>query len=130
MQAQKEDQSLGDLFAELSQEVSALVRQEAQLARTEITQKAKAAAKDAAFIAAGGLIAYGGFLAIIAGIVVLLGYAIPLWLSAVIIGVLVAIAGYMLFLQGRNNLRATNVAPQETLDTLKEDATWARNQVK
>jgi uncharacterized membrane protein YqjE len=129
-QQQNEDRSLGDLFNELSQEFSQLVREEVNLAKAEVTQKASAAGKDVGFMAAGGAVAYIGVMALVAGIIIALGHAIPLWLSAIIVGLLVAGGGYLLVQRGMTALKQTNMAPEQTIETLKEDATWIREQAQ
>ncbi len=73
----KEERSLGDLFSELTQDLSTLVRQEVMLAKTELRQKASEAGKDVGLLAAGGAIAYAGFLVILAGVVLALGLVLP-----------------------------------------------------
>ncbi len=129
MQAQQqEDRSLGDLFNELSQEFSQLVRQEVTLAKAEVTQKASAAGKDVGIMAAGGAVAYIGVMAVVAGIIIALGNAIPLWLSAILVGLVVAGGGYLFVQRGMTALKQMNMAPEHTIETLKEDATWIREQ--
>lgn len=124
----RDDRSIGELFAELAQETSTLVRQEVQLAKTEMGQKASRVGKDVGFLAAGGAVAYTGLLAIIAGVIFLLGLAIPLWLSALLVGIVVAIVGYFLVKKGLDALKQEDLAPQETITTLKEDKEWAKDQ--
>ena len=124
----KDDRSIGELFAELSQEAATLVRQEVQLAKTEMSQKASRVGKDVGFLAAGGAVAYAGLLAIIAGVIFLLALAIPLWLSALLVGIAVAAVGYVLVRKGLDALKQENPAPQETIETLKEDKEWAKDQ--
>ena len=124
----RDDRSIGELFAELSQEAATLVRQEVQLAKTEMSQKASRVGKDVGFLAAGGAVAYAGLLAIIAGVIFLLALAIPLWLSALLVGIAVAAVGYVLVRKGLDALKQENPAPQETIETLKEDKEWAKDQ--
>jgi hypothetical protein len=83
-QDRREERSLGELFAELASETSTLVRQEFQLAKTELSQKAAHAGRNAGLIGAGGAVAYAGLLALVAAAIIGLGYFIPLWLSALI----------------------------------------------
>ncbi len=128
MQGRGDDRSLGELFSELSQETSTLVRQEVQLAKTEMSQKASRVGKDVGFLAVGGAVAYAGLLAIIAGVIFLLGLAIPLWLSALLVGIVVAIVGYFLVKKGLDALKQEDLAPRETINTLKEDKEWAKDQ--
>ncbi len=72
--------------------------------------------------------AYAGLLAIIAGVIFLLGLAIPLWLSALLVGIVVALVGYFLVRKGLDALKQENLTPQETINTLKEDKEWAKDQ--
>jgi hypothetical protein len=124
----RDDRSIGELFSELSQETATLVRQEVQLAKTEMSQKASRVGKDVGFLAAGGAVAYAGLLAIIAGVIFLLALIIPLWLSALLVGIAVAVGGYFLVRKGLDALKQEDLVPQETIETLKEDKEWAKDQ--
>lgn len=127
---QRDDRSLGDLFSELTHETETLIRQEVQLARVEMTRKATAVGKDIGYLAAGGAVAYAGLLTLIAFVVLWLGNAIPLWVSALIVGVVVLAIGAGLVYSGINHLRSTSMAPTNTIETLQEDAQWAKDQTK
>ncbi len=129
MDRPKEDRSLGELFGELSRESSALVRQEMALAKTELTQKAAKVGKDVGFLAVGGAIAYAGFLALVAALIFALASFIPAWLAALIVGIVVAGVGYFLVQKGLSALKQENLAPEQTIDTLKEDTAWAKKQI-
>jgi len=129
MQTRRDDRSLGELFAELSRETSNLVREEVALAKAEVRKTATDAGKDIGFMAAGGFVAYAGFLAIIAAIILALGELIPLWISALIVGLVVAGIGYFLIQRGLSGLKNLQVAPQQTIETLKEDKEWIQDQV-
>lgn len=130
MQPQRDERSIGDLFAELASETSNLVRQEVQLAKTELTQKATSAGKDAGYIGAGGALAYAGLLAIIAAVVIGLGQLIPMWLSALIVGLLVVGAGYFLIQRGLSGLKRLDPTPRETIQTIKEDVEMVKEQTR
>lgn len=125
-----DERSLGDLFAELSQEVNTLVRQEMKLAKTELSQKATEAGKNVAYVALGGFVAYAGFLAIILALIVGLAEFIPGWLAALIVGLVVAGVGYFLVQKGINELRNMNPAPRQTIQTLREDKEWLTQQLQ
>jgi hypothetical protein len=126
----KDEQSVGELLGELYRGASSLIQLELELAKTEMSQKASRVGKNVGFLAAGGAIAYAGFLAILAGIIALLGLLIPLWLSALIIGLVVAGIGGALVMSGLKTLQQESVAPQKTLDTLKEDKEWMTDQTR
>ena len=124
----RDDRSLGELFSELSQETTTLIRQEVNLAKTEMSQKASRVGKNVGFMAAGGAVAYAGLLAIIAGVIALLGLVIPLWVSALLVGLVVAAIGYFLVKRGLDALKQEDLAPRQTIETLKEDKEWAKDQ--
>lgn len=126
----KDEQSVGELLGELYRGASSLIQLELELAKTEMSQKASRVGKNVGFLAAGGAIAYAGFLAILAGIIALLGLLIPLWLSALILGLVVAGIGGALVMSGLKTLQQESVAPQKTLDTLKEDKEWMTDQTR
>lgn len=129
-QQRRDERSLGDLFTELANETGTLVRQEIQLARTEMTQKATTAGKDVGMIGAGGALAYAGLLAVIAAVIIGLGQLIPMWLSALIVGLLVIVAGYALVQRGLSSLKRIDPKPNQTIATLKEDQEWAKEQTR
>ncbi len=124
-----DNRSLGDLFAELTHETTTLVRQEVELAKTEMSHKAAEVGKDVGFLVAGGAVLYAGFLALVATVIIALAYAIPWWLSALIVSIVVLAIGGFLVMRGMDNLKKTNLAPTQTLETLKEDATWTKDQI-
>ena len=129
MQAPQDDRSLGELFTDLARNMSNLVRQEVNLAKTEMTQKVTGASKYIAFLAIGGFVAYAGFLVFLAAITLaLIQLGITWWLAALIVAVVVIGVGYFLLQAGLSGLKRTNLAPQQTIETLKEDATWAKEQ--
>src|SRR5215207_6326548 len=111
----RDDRSLGELFSELAQETSTLVRQEVSLAKTEMTQNASRAGKHVGSLAAGGAVAYAGLLAILAGVIVLLDNVMPLWLSALLVGIVVAVVGYILVRRALDALKREDFAPRETI---------------
>jgi len=125
-----ENRSLGDLFAELANETGTLVRQEVALAKAEVTQKAKQVAKNVGYLLIGGAIAYAAFLAFIASLIMLLAKVMPQWGATLLVGVLIAGLGWLLIGKALSALQQTEVTPRHTVNTLKEDATWLKEQIK
>ena len=126
----RDDRSLGELFSELAQETSTLVRQEVNLAKTEMSDKASRAGKHVGVLAAGGALAYAGLLAVLAGIIALLNNVMPLWASALLVGIVLAVVGYLLVRRGLDALKREDFTPRETIETLKEDQQWAKDQTR
>ena len=127
-QQQREERSIGALFAELSQKTTTLVRQEIQLAKVEMSQKASRVGKNVGFLLIGSVVAYTGLLAVVAAGIILLGEVIAYWLSAAIIGVVIAAVGAVLLVKGANTLRQEEPSPRETVETLQEDKEWLKDQ--
>jgi hypothetical protein len=104
---------------------------EIQLARAEMTEKASRMAKGAGFIAGGVLLAYGRLLAIVAAVVLgLIASGLPAWAGALLGGIVVAGVGYVLIRSGLATLRPFELAPRQTMETLKEDVQWPRSQAR
>lgn len=125
-----EERPIGDLFGDLARELGTLVRQEIQLAKVEMSEKAGQAAREAGKVAAGGALAHAGLLAVIAGIILALGMLIPLWLSALVVGLVVLAVGAALAKSRLAALKRIDPAPRQTMETLKEDAQWARERAQ
>ena len=127
----REERSLGELFGDLARETGTLVRQEVQLAKTEMSQNASRVGRDIAFLAVGGLVAYAGVLGILAAVILgLVAAGLEPWLAALIVGVVVTLAGYLLVRRGLDALKHQELAPRQTVESLKEDAQWAKQQIK
>jgi hypothetical protein len=139
MRQNQEERSLGDLFAELAGETSQLVRHEVALAQTEITQKATRVGKQVGSLVVGGAIGYAALLTVLAAVTMGLGRIIASlsgWsdltsaaIAALIVAVIVGIVAYSLVTSALAKLRETSLAPNQTIESVKEDAQWLKNQV-
>ncbi len=128
----QDDRSLGELLGELMRETTTLVRQEVSLAKTEISHNIAQVGKDVAFLAAGGAVAYIGLMAIVAAVILLLvkHTSLPAWGAALLVGIVVAVVGGVLVMKGLSALKTQDIAPRQTIETLKEDGQWAKDQTK
>ena len=131
MQERSDDRSLGELFSELTRQMTTLVRQEVELARTETTAKVSRIVQNAALLAVGGAVIYAGVLALVAAAIFLVAtLGVPGWVSALIVGALLVIVGFLLVQRGLSALRADDLAPRRTIETLEEDAELMRGRTK
>ena len=122
--------TLGELFGDLAEKTGTLIRQEAALVQTEMTAKAVSAGKNVGFLAVGAFVGYAGALVLIGALVMgLAALGIPVWASALIVGVVLAIAAYVLINSALTALRETEWAPKESIESIKEDAQWLKKQV-
>jgi MFS family permease len=125
----QEQPSLGELFSNLSNQVSQLIRQEIQLAQAEISRKAMRAGRNAALIALGGVVGLGAFLALVAALILLLAQVMEAWVAALIVGVVLAIAAAVLARYGLNKLKEIDPAPRRTIETMRENKEWLTQQI-
>ena len=129
MMMKETEPTLGELFSDLAQQTSTLIKQEATLVQTELTTKAVSAGKNIGFLAVGAFVGYAGALVLIAALVAGLASFMPMWLSALIVGIVLAIASYFLVTSALTALKKTNWAPKESIESIKEDAKWLKSQV-
>ncbi len=125
----KEEPSLGDLFSELAAGTGTLIRQEVALAQVELTGKAAAAGKNIGYLVVGGAVAYAALLVFLAAVVIILNGIVPLWASALLVAVAVGAAAYFMITWALGELKKMDLAPSETVESIKEDAQWLKDQV-
>jgi len=129
MQERRDERSLGELFGDLSRQTTTLIRQEVELAKTEMSAKASRVGKDIGFLAIGGAVAYAAFLMLLVAVIAFLATVVglDLWLSALLVAVVVGVAGFLLIQKGRQALTQEDLTPRRTIESLKEDAEWAKD---
>ena len=133
------DRSLGELFAALASDTSQLVRQEVALAQTEITNKATRVGKQVGFLVVGGAIGYAALLVVLAAVTMILARLINYltnWtdltsaaIAALIVAAVVGGVAFSLVTSALAKLKETSLAPNQTIESVKEDAEWLKNQV-
>jgi hypothetical protein len=124
-----DERPLGELFSDLVTETTTLVRNEVALAKVEITQKATKVGTNIGSLIIGGAIGYAALLAICAAVILLLSSVMPAWLAATIVGLIVGAVAWMLISKAITTLRNMDLKPQETVESLKEDAQWIKDQI-
>jgi len=131
IEPRRDERSLGQLFADLTRDVSILLRKEIELARTEMTSKASSVARDAAMAGVGGALIYAGFLGLMAAVILGLAKAgLDPWLAALLVGLCVVGVGAAFVEKGRSGITKTSIAPRRTVETVKDDVDWAKEQVQ
>jgi putative copper export protein len=123
-----QERSIGELFGQLTQDMGLLVRQEAQLAKSEIQEKTSRAMRDLVALGTGGAVALLGALALTAALILLLAgpVGIAAWLAALLVGVVLAGVGYAMLRRGLRDLKQTDPTPRRTVESIKEDIQRAK----
>lgn len=117
----QESASTAQLITTATDQLGQLVRQELALAREELRQNAKRAGTGAGLFGGAGLVALYGMAAMVAAAIIALGLVVPLWLSAVLVGVLLfAVAGVMA-LVGKKQVTQAAPPAEHTVDNIKAD---------
>ncbi len=119
---------LMQLLMRLPDQLSALMRSETALAKMEVKAKMAQAIRYAVLLAAGALLAYIGLLAAVATAIIVVGMFIPLWISAIIFTLVLLIGGGVLALIGLSSLKRMTWMPNKTIETVKENIRWLRQQ--
>jgi len=122
------DRPIGELLKELANETTTLVRQELDLAKAEMREKAgKAGPGFGMWGAAGvaGLLALGSLTAFL---ILALDGAMPNWLAALIVGLVYSAIAGVLYVRGKHRVEeAGSPVPEKTIETVKEDVQWAKH---
>jgi MFS family permease len=123
--------STGELIKHLSEQTAALIRKEIELAKVELTQKGKEAGRGAGLLGGAAVIGLLAGGALTAFLILLLSEAMDAWVAALIVTVIYVAIAAALALVGRDRVRAgMPPAPEQTVETVKEDVQWAKSQAK
>jgi uncharacterized membrane protein YqjE len=120
---------LSALFGDLFHEVTELVRGEVQLAKAELSEKVSQAESGAISFIGAYVLTFIGLLILLEAAVIGLAIIVEPWLSALIIGAAVMFIGLILASVARSNLKAHNMAPQATMESLRKDKQLLKEQM-
>ncbi len=130
--------SIPGLLRDLRDETTTLLRQEVALAKSEVKANVSRMGSHAVQIAIGGFVAYAGVIVLLIGIGHLLGAVlirtgmdeqVAQWLAPSIVGLIVAIIGWVMLSKAKNALANDDLAPKQTIDSLRENKEWAQNKL-
>ncbi len=122
--------SLGEIVRDVLNDAQTLIRSELRLARTEMTEKARLAAKPGGLLGAAALCAALALGCLVAAGIAALALAMPVWLAALLMCVFLACIGGACYAGGRSGLRNIRVVPDQTVQSLKEDVAWAKQRAR
>jgi uncharacterized membrane protein YgdD (TMEM256/DUF423 family) len=130
--------SIPGLLRDLRDESTTLLRQEVALAKTEMKENVARMGTHAASLAVGGLVAYAGVIVLLIGIGHLLGSLliragldpdIAQWLAPSIVGLIVAIIGWVMVTKAKHAMAHDDLTPQQTIESLRDNKEWAQNKL-
>jgi hypothetical protein len=124
------EQPMGELFKQLSDDLSTLVRQELKLAQAEMTEKGRKAGVGIGMFGGAGIVALLALGALTTCLIAALSTGMEVWIAALIVTVIYGAIAGVLALNGRD--RVTEAMPpvsEQIIETVKEDAQWAKTQL-
>jgi uncharacterized membrane protein YqjE len=127
-QEELHEQPIGELLKQLASETTTLVRQELELAKAEMREKAGKAGPGFGMIGAAGGVALLALGALTTFFVLALDGALPNWLAALIVAIVYGAIAAVLYMRGKERVDdAGSPAPRQTIETVKEDVEWAKH---
>lgn len=125
-----DERSIGELFTKLANDTGKLVRQELSLTVAETRQNLRAIAGAAGWLGAGAVLVVLSILTFVGAAILLLSNWLPAWVSAALIGAVLAMAGAIIANQGWSRFTRTDITPGDSIASMKEDAEWLKEQIK
>jgi hypothetical protein len=134
----KEAPSLGHLLKDLSAETTTLLKQEVELAKTEMGEKASRVGTNLGAVAVGGAILFAGALALlfaaVNGLTEILNHFVSItvaaWLSPLLLGIVLGAIGYGRVKKALATLKQESVTPRRTTQSLQENKEWLKSKIQ
>lgn len=128
--ASTDDRSTQELFSDLTREAGVLLRKEIELAKIETKAQLSEASKVGVAFTVAAVAGYLALLLLSLAAAWGLAAVLPTGVAFLIVGLVYAVAAAVLLAQARKKAAALQLAPQQTIETLREDVQWARAQTK
>jgi uncharacterized membrane protein YqjE len=122
----EQDRSAGDIVRDIVHDIETLIRTEVKLAKTELKETLRVANGAGVWFAAAAVAALFAVACFVLIIIAVLLYAVPLWLAALIMTILLGAAAGALFLTGRERFKRLQPVLPQTTETVRENAEWLR----
>ena len=135
---EREERSLGQILKDLSNETSTLLRQEVELAKTEMSEKASRVGTNLGSLAVGGAVTFLGALALLAAVISgltslldqFMDLSVAVWLAPLLVGIALAVIGYGLVKKALDTLKRESLTPRKTTESLQENKEWLKSKVQ
>lgn len=133
----QEERSIGQLLKELRDETTTLLRQEVDLAKTEMSEKASRFGTNVGALAMGGAVLFLGALALLAAVIYgltslldqFMSVGVAIWLAPLLVGLVLAGIGYSLTKKALDTLKQESLAPKKTAQSLQENKEWLKSKM-
>lgn len=124
------DRSVVDVFADLLNQLTALLRKESQLARTELSEKVGQAGVGLGLVVGGAVLLIPALVILLQAAVAALIKVIPEPWASLIVGGAAFLIGLLIAIIGMSRLNVRSLAPNRTIAQVQRDVTVAKQQVR
>jgi len=124
------ERSVSDILQAIIRDTQEIVRNEVRLAKTEIREEASKAKSAGLWTAVGAITALFATLFLLLTIVYALSGVMPNWAAALVVAVALAIASSVTLSQGIHRFKSVHPTPERTVESIKENVEWVKQQTK
>jgi uncharacterized membrane protein YqjE len=128
--AEENKRSIADVLEDIVANVQQIIRSEVRLAKTEVAEEAVKAGRATSMLAGGGIAALFTVWLLLLTIFLALAIVIPMWSSALLLFIVMAALSATLIMIGKKRFKAINPKPEKTIESVKENVEWLKNQAK
>jgi len=134
----KDERSLGQILKDLTSEMTLLLRQEVDLAKTEMSEKASRVGTNLAAVGVGGAVALLGAMALVAALILglvslfdnFMSPEVAVWVAPLLVGAVLAGIGYSMIKKAMATLKQESLTPQKTTQSLQENKEWLKEKIR
>lgn len=127
--AEPENRSLPQLLGDLSSDITGLLRKESELVRAEVSEKLAQLVKASGEMAAGAICLMAALLILLQAVVIALAKVIGAGWASLIVGLVLAVLGFILVRAGAKSAAPQRLTPERSLRQVEKDAQLAKEQV-
>jgi uncharacterized membrane protein YqjE len=122
--------SVPEVLQDIVGNIEEIIRSEFRLAKAEVKEEASQAAPPLKMMVVGAGIGFYALGFLIFTLVMGLATMVATWLAALIVGGVLALIALVLITTASKRLKQVNKVPERTIETMKENVQWAKNQIK
>ncbi|HXO62418.1 MAG TPA: phage holin family protein [Candidatus Acidoferrales bacterium] len=122
--------SVPEVLQDIVGNIQEIIRSEFRLAKAEVKEEASKAAPPLTMIVVGAAIGFYALGFLIFTLVMGLATVMATWLAALIVGAVLGLMALVMITTASKRLKQVNKVPERTIETMKENVQWAKNQIK
>jgi len=124
------ERSIPELLKDIVGNIQDIIRSEVLLAKTEMREEGGRAARAGSVLLFGGVLGFYALGFLLLCCVYALEMALPAWAAALVVGAVLGIIAAVILKAGSKRIRAVSPTPRRTVETMKENVRWAKNQAR